>query len=40
LKENLSEEEMHKRLIKAFIEMENDKKDLLDAIKRNTKPTI
>ena len=40
IKENLSEDEMYKRLIKAFIEMENDNKDLLDAIKRNTNPRI
>ena len=38
LKENLSLEEMHKRLNKAFVEMEKDNKDLLDAIKRNTNP--
>ena len=38
LKENLNAEEVYKKLIKAFREMENDNKDLLDAIKRNKKP--
>ncbi len=37
VKENLSEKETHKRLVNAFTEMENDNKDLLDAMKRNTK---
>ena len=36
LKENLSEDEMHKSLLKAFETMEIDNKDLLDAMNRNT----
>ena len=40
LKNNLSEDEMHKSLVKAFAEMEKDNKDLLDAIKRNKSPHI
>ncbi len=35
LKENLTEKETHKRLLNAFIEMDKDNKDLLDAMKRN-----
>ena len=37
LKENLSEEEMYKRLIKAFAEMEEENKDLISAMNRNNK---
>ena len=40
LNQNLNTDEMYKELIKAFVEMENDNKDLLDAIKRNTNPKI
>jgi hypothetical protein len=36
LKENLSEQEMHKGLLKALKTMENDNIDLLDAMNRNT----
>ena len=36
LKDNLCEQEMHKGLLKALETMENDNKDLLDAMKRNT----
>lgn len=36
VKENLDEKEMHKGLLKALETMENENKDLLDAMKRNT----
>lgn len=36
LKGNLSEEEMHKGILKALESMENDNKDLFDAMNRNT----
>jgi hypothetical protein len=38
LKENLSEPEMHKALLKALETMEEDNKDLFDAMNRNTNP--
>ena len=36
IKENLDENEMHKGLLKALETMEEENRDLLDAIKRNT----
>lgn len=37
LKENHTEEEMHKHLIKAFSKMEEENKDLISAMNRNNK---